>query len=321
VILAAVLLQPWSSWTIVAITGMCVAALALFAPPLALPADSPGTLSLYMKGILISFIVNAALLVVFITRITRNVRTGDAELADLRQRAAEEEHIVRMGLLASGAAHELGTPLATLAVILGDWKRMPEFAKNPELLAEIAEMQTQIKRCKAIVSGIQLSGGQARGESSAKTTMKVFLDQLVEEWRASRPIVSFEYDNRIERDIAVVSDSALKQMICNVLDNALEASPQWLRLEVTRDRDSLNLVVTDAGPGFAPGMLDHVGKPYQSTKGRPGGGLGLFLVVNVARTLGGSVAARNREDGGALVRLSLPLSAIALDPEETSHAA
>ena len=320
VILAAVLLQPWSSWTIVAITGMCVAALALFAPPLALPVDSPGTLSLYMKGILISFVVNAALLVVFITRITRNVRTGDAELADLRQRAAEEEHIVRMGLLASGAAHELGTPLATLAVILGDWKRMPEFAKNPELLAEIAEMQTQIKRCKAIVSGILLSGGQARGESSAKTTMKVFLDQLVEEWRASRPIVSFEYDNRIERDIAVVSDSALKQMICNVLDNALEASPQWLRLEATRDRDSLNLVVTDAGPGFAPGMLDHVGKPYQSTKGRPGGGLGLFLVVNVARTLGGSVAARNREDGGALVRLSLPLSAIALDPEET-HAA
>ena len=320
VILAAVLLQPWSSWTIVAITGMCVAALALFAPPLALPVDSPGTLSLYMKGILISFVVNAALLVVFITRITRNVRTGDAELADLRQRAAEEEHIVRMGLLASGAAHELGTPLATLAVILGDWKRMPEFAKNPELLAEIAEMQTQIKRCKAIVSGILLSGGQARGESSAKTTMKVFLDQLVEEWRTSRPIVSFEYDNRIERDIAVVSDSALKQMICNVLDNALEASPQWLRLEATRDRDSLNLVVTDAGPGFAPGMLDHVGKPYQSTKGRPGGGLGLFLVVNVARTLGGSVAARNREDGGALVRLSLPLSAIALDPEET-HAA
>ncbi|WLI91788.1 ATP-binding protein [Massilia sp. R2A-15] len=322
VILAAVLLQPWSSWTIVAITGMCVAALALFAPPLALPADGgPGTLSLYMKGILISFLVNAALLVIFITRITRNVRTGDAALADLRQRAAEEEHIVRMGLLASGAAHELGTPLATLAVILGDWKRMPEFAKNPELLAEIAEMQTQIKRCKAIVSGILLSGGQARGESSAKTTMKVFLDQLVDEWRASRPIVSFEYDNRIERDIAVVSDSALKQMICNVLDNALEASPQWLRLEASRDRDSLNLVVTDAGPGFAPGMLDHVGKPYQSTKGRPGGGLGLFLVVNVARTLGGSVAARNREHGGALVRLSLPLSAIALDPEESSHAA
>jgi two-component system sensor histidine kinase RegB len=316
VILAAVLLQPWSSWTIVAITGMCVASLALFAKPLPLPLDyGLGMASLYIQGILISFVVNAALLLVFITRINRNVRAGDAQLADLRQRAAEEEHIVRMGLLASGAAHELGTPLATMAVILGDWRRMPAFAKNPEMLEEIGEMQKQLKRCKSIVSGVLLSAGEARGESSMKTTIKVFLDKLVEEWRANHTVVSFSYENKIERDLPVVSDSALKQMIWNVLDNAFEASPQWLHLEARRDDDSLTLVVTDAGPGFAPGMLDQFGKPYQSTKGRPGGGLGLFLVVNVARTLGGSASARNRAEGGAEVRLNLPLSAIALEPE------
>jgi two-component system sensor histidine kinase RegB len=259
--------------------------------------------------------VNAALLVIFLVRINRNLRAGDAQLAHLRQRAAEEEHIVRMGLLASGAAHELGTPLATLAVILGDWRRMPEFAKNPELLDEIGEMQAQLKRCKAIVSGILLSAGEARGESSVKTSIKVFLDQLVGEWRASRTIQSFTYENKIAHDVAVVSDSALKQMIWNVLDNALEASPHWLHLEATLEGDSLTLVVTDKGAGFAPAMLEQFGKPYQSTKGRVGGGLGLFLVVNVARTLGGGVSARNREEGGALVRLNLPLSAIALAPE------
>lgn len=316
VILAAVLLQPWSSWTIVAITGLCVASLALFAKPLPLPLDHGlGMASLYIQGILISFVVNAALLVVFITRINRNLRAGDAQLADLRQRAAEEEHIVRMGLLASGAAHELGTPLATMAVILGDWRRMPAFAKNPEMLEEIGEMQKQLKRCKSIVSGVLLSAGEARGESSMRTTIKVFLDKLVEEWRANHTVVAFTYDNKIVRDLPVVSDSALKQMIWNVLDNALEASPQWLHLEARRDDDSLTLVVSDAGPGFAPGMLDQFGKPYQSTKGRPGGGLGLFLVVNVARTLGGSAGARNREQGGAEVRLNLPLSAIALEPD------
>ena len=60
-------------------------------------------------------------------------------------------------------------------------------------------------------------------------------------------------------------------------------------------------------------MLAQLGKPYQSSKGRPGGGLGLFLVVNVARTLGGSVTARNRPEGGAVVTLTLPLAAITLD--------
>ena len=60
-------------------------------------------------------------------------------------------------------------------------------------------------------------------------------------------------------------------------------------------------------------MLEQLGKPYQSSKGRPGGGLGLFLVTNVVRTLGGNVAAANRAEGGAVVTLALPLAAIMLD--------
>jgi two-component system, sensor histidine kinase RegB len=311
-----VLLEAWSTWTIVGVTGTCIAGLALFSEPLSLPLDhGRGILSVYVQGMLICFVLDAALLVIFITRIMRNVRVTAAKLADLRQRAAEEDHIIRMGLLASGAAHELGTPLATLAVILGDWKHMPEFKANAELLEEIGEMQTQLKRCKSIVSGILLSAGETRGESSAATTINTFLAELVAEWRVGRPVVDFEFDNRIAPDHPVVSDSTLKQMICNVLDNALEASPQWLRMEASVQDEQLVLQVTDAGGGFAPDILAQLGKPYNSSKGRPGGGLGLFLVVNVARTLGGTVAARNRTEGGAEVTLTLPLAAIALEPE------
>jgi len=234
----------------------------------------------------------------------------------MRERASEEEHIVRMGLLASGAAHELGTPLATLSVILGDWKRMPEFAKNKELLEEIGEMQVQLQRCKSIVSGILLSAGEARGESSVKTTINTFLDDLADEWRTTRPIVNFDYDNRIEEDIPVVFDSALKQMICNVLDNAVEASPQWVKLQVAQKDDSLILTVIDSGHGFAQHILDQIGKPYQSTKGKPGGGLGLFFVVSVARKLGGAMSAKNRREGGAEVTMTLPLATIKFEVEE-----
>ncbi|WP_394779091.1 ATP-binding protein [Undibacterium sp.] len=319
VILGAVLLEAWSTWTIVGITCACLAGLSLFSEPLVLPYDDgDGLSSLYVEGMIICFVLNAALLVIFITRIEGNHRAADAQLADLRQRAVEEEHIVRMGLLASGAAHELGTPLATLSVILGDWRRMPEFSRNADLLEEITEMQAQLQRCKSIVSGILLSAGEARGESSVKTSINVFLDDLARDWRASRPIGEFEYDNRIGQDVPVVFDTALKQMIYNVLDNALEASPSWLRLEVVREADSLILQVTDRGPGFVPAMLPHLGKPYQSSKGRPGGGLGLFFVVNVARKLGGTVTASNRSEGGALVQLTLPLAAISLE-EEMQH--
>lgn len=321
IILSAVLLEAWSTWTIVAVTSTCLAGLSWLAKPLALPPDNGnGLSSIYVAGLLICFALDAALLVIYITRIGRNHRAGEAQLAALSQRAVEEEHIVRMGLLASGAAHELGTPLATLSVILGDWKRMPEFSKNAELVEEIGEMQTQLQRCKSIVSGILLSAGEARGESSVKTTINTFLNDLATEWRATRPVVSFIYDNRFGQDIPVVFDSALKQMICNVLDNALEASPQWLSLTAMREGETLTLTVTDAGHGFAAGMLEQLGKPYQSTKARPGSGLGLFFVVNVARKLGGTVTARNRDEGGAVVQLTLPLAAISIESDE-QHAA
>ena len=323
VIVSAVLLDVLWTWIIVLATIACMAGLAAFAQPLALPFDhARGIGSLYVQGLLVCFALNAALLVMFISRISDNVRDKATQLAALRQRAAEEEHIVRMGLLASGAAHELGTPLSTVSVILGDWKRMPAFRDDPELIEELTVMQAQLKRCKAIVSGILLSAGEARGESAERTTASSFLDRLAEEWEASRPVRTFIYNNRIADDLPVASDSALRQTIDNLLDNALEASPDWVYLDAHIDERTLVLTVFDRGPGFAPSMLAHFGKPYHSTKGKPGGGLGLFLAVNVVRKLGGTVTARNRrqdEGGGAEVAVRLPLAAIELE-EDTDDA-
>ncbi len=232
VTLAAVLLKPWSTWLMVVISALCVAGLAAFGKPLALlpPDHDRGLSSPYIQGMLICFALNAALLVTFISRIGHNLRERDARLADLRQRAAEEEHIVRMGLLASGAAHELGTPLATLAVILGDWKHMPAFTTDPQMLQEVGEMEVQLQRCKAIVSGILLSAGEARGESSERTTVCTFIADVARAWRRTRPATHFTYDNLFGDDLPMVSDSALQQMIHNVLDNALEASPRRVAL-------------------------------------------------------------------------------------------
>jgi two-component system sensor histidine kinase RegB len=318
VILGAVLLRAWSVWTMVGITAACFTGLMFFYRPLPLPADYYGMdFGPYIQGTLICFALNASLLVIFITRINRNLRARDARLADLRERAAEEEHIVRMGLLASGAAHELGTPLSTVSVILGDWRRMPAIAADAQLLEEIDEMQAQLQRCKGIVSGILLSAGEARGDSPVATTLRTFLDEVVQEWQATRPATRFTYENRFGEDLAIVSDSAIKQMIHNVLDNAFEASPGWVGLRVAREGDALSLTVSDAGPGFAAEMLAQLGKPYRSSKGRPGAGLGLFLVSNVARTLHGSVSAHNSPGGGATVTLTLPLESITLEESTT----
>ena len=116
-------------------------------------------------------------------------------------------------------------------------------------------------------------------------------------------------------DPRIVADKALAQTITNLLDNALEAGGRTIALCAWWDGDRLVLSVRDDGRGFAPAILDGLGKPYMSTKTRRGAGLGLFLAVNVLRTLGGTVSARNREGGGGEVTLTLPIAAISI-PEE-----
>ncbi|GAP35467.1 ATP-binding protein [Piscinibacter sakaiensis] len=314
VVLAAVLLQPRWAWAIAGATAGAFVLLAAVGRPLALPLDPGGGLrDPYVWGLLVCFGLCAGLLVHFVHRIGANLRSRDARLADLRQRAAEEEHVVRMGLLASGAAHELGTPLATLSVILGDWQRMPPFTRDATLRQDLDEMQGQLRRCKDIVGGILLSAGEARGEAPAQTRLRNFLDELVADWRRHRPAATLRYTCRLAGNPRVVADPALKQTLANVLDNACEAGSGHVELDAWREGEDLLLGVRDDGPGFTPETLQRLGRPYNSSKGRPGGGLGLFLVVNVLRKLGGRLEARNREAGGALVTLRLPLAAIALD--------
>ncbi|KAB2854645.1 MAG: ATP-binding protein, partial [Sphingopyxis terrae] len=120
-----------------------------------------------------------------------------------------------------------------------------------------------------------------------------------------------DFSDRIGPDVEIVSDTALRQVIDNVIDNAAEVSPDWIGLTALRDGEMLVIEIADRGPGFDPEMLETIGQPYRSTKGRPGGGLGLFLLVNVVRKLGGLVSADNRDAGGAVVRITLPIAAIA----------
>ena len=193
---------------------------------------------------------------------------------------------------------------------------MPQLRADPELASDVTEMQNQVRHCKAIVSGILLSAGEARSESSRATTVSEFLDEVVHEWRHRHPDNHLRYENRFGQDLPMVSDSAVKQMMDNVLDNAFEASPHSMDFEALREGDDLVLVVRDAGPGFSAEVLPYLGEPYRTTKGRPGGGLGLFLVVNVARALGGKLRATNRPQGGAEVRITLPLHSLALLEED-----
>jgi len=307
VALGAILLPPALVAPLVA--ACCVAYAYLSVRHL--PLRVPGTLSsalpdLLLVGQVASFVMVAGLLVLFITRVSRNLRARDAYVAELAQRAAEEDGIVRMGLFASGAAHELSTPLSTLSVLVADWQRDRRIAADDGLREELAEARAEIERCKQIVSNILHSAGEARGEAMDSTDVAELLARIGADWREAHPVSSLAYANEGLQGARVAAEPALRQAIWSLLENAADVSPDALSLTAERAGREVAICVRDAGPGFREDQLAKVGKLYQSTKG-PGHGLGLFLAVNVARRLGGRLAAANLQPRGAEVRMVLPL--------------
>ena len=313
VIIGAVLLAGSYAWALVVVATGCFVALSVFYRPIDIPHDGELAIaSLHVQGLFICFLLVAVLLTYLIIRINGNLAARDARVAELRRQAVEEDHIVRIGLLASGAAHELGTPLATLSVIMNDWRRADGFASDPGLLEELEEAEAQLDRCKTIVSSILTSAGQTRGEGTVRTTVRTFFDDLIADWSRVGAARRLTYFNDFAPDQPMVSDLALRQVVFNLLDNALEASRRTITVTLLRDGDDVLATVSDDGPGFSPEVLESLGRPYVSTKGRPGAGLGLFLVSNVVRKLGGTLEAQNAGDGGGTtVVLRLPLASIA----------
>jgi two-component system sensor histidine kinase RegB len=308
VVLGAIVLDRWSAWVLVGVTCLCYAGLTVHSRSLIYPSSLiPHVVSLYTIGAGISFALICILLAQFITRITRNLRARDERLADLRRQSVEEDGIVRMGLFASGAAHELGTPLASLSVILNDWRRMPQFADDAELAGELEEMQAEVQRCKRIVGDILHAAGEPRGEAMDSAAADTFFSDVAGAWRQAHPSIPFDYDPGDLDGVTVPASPALRQAISSLLDNAAEASPAGLSLHASSGPEGLHVSITDRGPGFVASQLPVVGKPYQSNKG-PGHGLGLFLAANLARRLGGRLEAANRPGGGAEIKLILPFA-------------
>ncbi|MDH2328238.1 ATP-binding protein [Cereibacter sp. SYSU M97828] len=309
--LSAVLLPREISWSLVGLMSVIFALLTEFHLPLMLP-EGMDFFPVYLGGMFVGLTLDAVLIVAFVTRVAANLSDRTARLERLRQRAAEEDHIVRMGLFASGAAHELGTPLASISVILGDWRHS---VTDPEQREDIAVMQRAVDRCKAIVTGILMTSGEARGEAPRVTGVHDFVADLAAEWARGRNFHGLVLEDRFGDDVPIVSDATLKKMLMNVLDNAHEVSPDWVALEAARLGGDLVLTVRDRGPGFAREMLLDFGRPYSSTKGAAGRGLGLFLAVSALRKLGGDVSAHNADDG-AVVTVRLPLASLALEGDD-----
>jgi len=258
--------------------------------------------NLHLHGMLISYIFAAILLLIFVTKIIKNLQEGDYRINLLERQSLEKEQVIRMGLLATGAAHELGTPLSTISVILGDWKKMN---LQNDLLKDVEIVETQLARCKKILSEILLDSGKERAEQAGIAPLQEAFDNLIKEWSDLRKPQNLLYDFQGQTDKKIILDNVLAQAFFNIFDNALEASPTFVAIKISSTENEIIISVKDRGKGFSADVLKKIGQPNLTTKNSSG--LGLFLAFNSLHRVGGNLKIENLALGGAEILIKIPL--------------
>jgi two-component system sensor histidine kinase RegB len=312
-VIAAITLPALYTWSMAVLTAACYTLLMFNYYPL-MPSDGNFNTAVYLHltGMWLTFVLSAFLIAFFVVRMANAVKERDHALAAAREETLRNERIVALGTLAAGAAHELGTPLATMAVVTTELQQ--DYAGEPALVEDLRLLRQQVDNCKQILSNMLAAAGQGRAEDAAAQPLDIYFADLLEKWQLVRPgvAVKAEWQGNLPAP-RIIADQTLTQALINLLNNAADASPRSVEILGRWQNNELLLEILDLGPGLAPEVLQRAGQPFFTTKGH-GFGIGLFLANATVERFGGKVVLLNREGGGAVTRVSLPLTKLLIKP-------
>lgn len=314
VALGAVMVPPQLSWPAGALVVFCYGTLFVLPSPASsgYPVAHELLASEYFREHLLNqwwaFTGVAVLLAYFITRVTRSLILRERELALVARRAARDEKMASLATLATGAAHELGTPLGTIGLVARELERSIERGATELQLIEDAKLiRSQVDRCRSIIDSMRSEAGEGYEELDA-----LELDALLREARENLP-PGYTERIRVEGSAEVRvygPHKGLCQAFRNLLKNGLDASPPNLPVivEVLPGPDSVAIEIRDSGAGIPSEVLDRVGEPFFTTKeaGR-GMGLGLFVTQAVIERAGGTILIDSEPGAGTSVTVALPV--------------
>lgn len=301
IVIAAISLPPAAVWLLAGLAGTYYALLLFFYQPLAV-ADPMAAYGMHLGGMWFNFLISAALIAFFITRMHAGLRARDQALAELRERQLRDESILALGTQAALAAHELATPLATIQTTAHELAR--EFANDPDIGADCRQLEKQAQACKRILTQL---AARARDTAPQSLPLNVWLAELIERWQVIRPDAQLQSEP-ITLTRTFSPPEGLEQALLNVLNNAADVSPAAVELHVVEDADALCIEVTDRGPGFTPAQQAQAGRVRFSDKPGSGWGVGLVLTHATLERAGGTLLLSPREGGGSRVRIRLPWS-------------
>ena len=318
--LAAVVLRPSYAWLLAALAATCFG--ALFALPVEGAAGMArmhvhhgahdhAAMNLHLQGMWVAFAVAAFVIAYFVTRVTHDLEVQRREATLAQARALRSEKLASLATLAAGAAHELATPLATIAVVAKELERelvrsegASEAGSRAASSASDARLiRDEVERCKHILEHMATDAGESAGEAFRTVSIRELVERCLDGLgERERVAVELEADETLR-----VPTTVLARAIRGLVRNALQASTAAVTVRSQRVGPQLAIEVLDRGTGMPPEVLASVGEPFFTTK-PPGQGMGLgvFLARALCDRLGGTFELSSTLGEGTRVRVLLP---------------
>ncbi len=302
---------PWAYTLGVALLGIgAYSALLFFYIPVTIfaPSHHSTGINIHIVGMWINFVFSAGLISFFVVGMANTVRQQQQTINQQKEDSLRNEQIMAVATLAAGTAHELGTPLATMNVLLEELNK----EQHPQTLQDdIALLLQQVERCKGILSNLTTTAQNSHGEQITINS-ETLLREILSEWQVMRPEADVDFSVcKPHQAPNIASDTTLKQAITNLLNNAADACPNNIQVALDWNSSHLKLSIEDNGPGIPLELANQIYKPFITTKGK-GLGLGLSLSHATIERFGGTVALFNKQAKGAITgtitQLQLPTS-------------
>src|ERR1700692_2704417 len=290
----------------------CASALVFFHEPLPWDTDEPLVLPpIYLFGVWLSIVVAIGVTSLYAFQVTHEARKLSDALAATELVLTREQHLTQLDGLAAAAAHELGTPLSTIFLISRELEQ--SLQGNSEVAGDIKTLREQAQRCRDILAKItQLS---STGAPFDRMKLSTLIEEIVAPHR--------DFGVAIKVRIAVAGASepvgtrnpAILYGVGNILENAVDFARTTVEVNAWWNTETVEIIISDDGPGFAPDILKRIGEPYLSRRraddaqsGHRGLGLGVFIARTLLERTGAKVSFSNRifPDHGAEVQIAWP---------------
>lgn len=306
--LAAALL-PWVQVAVLAVVSV-VAYTVLMSNyiPLVLANPEDGV-HFHLVGMWLNFLVSVLILVGFVARLSSSIRQRDQALSRAQHRLATESRLAALGNQAASIAHQLGTPVSTIATLVSDWKQ------DPGMQTKLLEMNVLSAQVKSITDTLSQLRAQIEVDPRHLTDAHQinpgeWLQATLNVWRTRNP----QHEVYLMPTIASVAGTfrvrkeLLELGLSTLLDNAAQSQQRAgvqtpLQVQMQCDQESLTLFVNDAGDGVDAELLPRIGQQLFQANGQ---GMGLFLLANLLEREGGKLSLRNLNPG-ACASLCLPV--------------